>query len=230
VAAVSRDVAEEANLEFGIPWERLTVIPNGRDEVEYRPLDRDRGGLPRIVFVGHMTAVKRPSLFVEVIESLRGRGRPFEAVMVGDGPLEESLRPRAEAAGIEMLGGRDDVPSILGLSDLLVFTSVPQNEGMPGVLIEAGMCGLAIVTTAVPGARDVIEDGRTGIIVGVDDRDGLIEAVDRLVTDRSLREEMGKGARDRCATHFTLRASARLWDELLAGLPAESAEGDEPLG
>jgi glycosyltransferase involved in cell wall biosynthesis len=101
---------------------------------------------------------------------------------------------------------------------------------MPGVLIEAGMCGLAIVTTAVPGARDVVEDGRTGIIVGVDDRDGLIEAVDRLVTDRSLREEMGKGARDRCATHFTLLASARLWDELLAGLPVEPAEGDEALG
>lgn len=225
IAAVSGDVADEAHREFGISRSRLRVIPNGRDGAVYRPLGRAPGTTPRVVFVGHMTPVKRPLLFVEVVEVLRQRGLTFDAVMVGDGPLEEHLRRRAGPAGIEMMGRRDDVPSILGTSDILVFTSVPENEGMPGVLIEAGLCGLAVVATAVPGVHDIVEDGRTGLVIGVDDAQGLIEAVHQLVADPLLRDEMGRRARDRCLERFTLDQSARLWMDLLAGLAAESGGG-----
>ena len=53
-----------------------------------------------------------------------------------------------------------------------MFTSLPPGEGMPGVLIEAGLSGLATVSTRVPGARDVIEDGVTGFLVDIDDKRG----------------------------------------------------------
>ena len=217
IAAVSSDVAEEAHVVYGVPRSRLVVLPNARDSDVYAPgkLERD---IPRLIFVGHLDPGKRPDWFIDVVHGLRERRRDFEAVMVGDGPLEESLRSRAEAEGIAMLGRRDDVPDLLSASDIFVFTSLPPGEGMPGVLIEAGLAGLATATTRVPGARDVIEDGVTGLIVDIDDKDGLVEAVDRLVRDPTLRRSMGKQARARCLERFSLEASAEQWRDLFRRL------------
>ena len=117
-----------------------------------------------------------------------------------------------------MLGRRDDVATLLAGSDIFVFTSLPPGEGMPGVLIEAGLSGLATVSTRVPGARDVIEDGVTGLLVDIDDKTGLIAAVDRLVGDAALRQSMGHQARQRCLERFTLETSARQWRELFGRL------------
>ncbi len=217
IAAVSSDVAEEAHLIYGVPRSRLVVLPNARDPEVYAPGDVERD-VPRLIFVGHLDPGKRPDWFIEVVKGLREKGREFEAVMVGEGPLEEPLRPRAEAEDIEMLGRRGDVPELLAQSDIFVFTSLPPGEGMPGVLIEAGLAGLATVSTRVAGARDVIEDGVTGLIVDIDDKAGLIEAVDRLVGDPALRRSMGKEARARCLERFSLEASAEHWRDLFRRL------------
>jgi glycosyltransferase involved in cell wall biosynthesis len=135
--------------------------------------------------------------------------------MVGDGPLEGDLRVVAEEAGVEMLGRRDDVPRLMSDSDIFVFTSLAPGEGMPGVLIEAGMAGLATVATRVPGARDVVEDGVTGLIVPIDDKPGLVAAVRRLVLDPELRGGMGLRARERAVEKFSLQASVENWHQVL---------------
>ncbi len=228
IAAVSNDVAEEAHVVYGVPRSRLVVLPNARDPEVYAPGEVERE-IPRLVFVGHLDPGKRPDWFIEVVHGLKEKGRGFEAVMVGDGPLEKSVRAGAEAEGIEMLGRRDDVPDLLADSDIFVFTSLPPGEGMPGVLIEAGLAGLATASTRVPGARDVIEDGVTGLIVDIDDKDGLIEAVDRLVRDPALRRSMGKEARARCLEQFSLETSAEQWRDLFHRL-APGFRGRSSLG
>jgi glycosyltransferase involved in cell wall biosynthesis len=129
--------------------------------------------------------------------------------------MEKSLAPDADRAGIEMLGRRDDVPHLLSASDIFVFTSLAPGEGMPGVLIEAAMAGLAIVATRVPGARDVIEDGVSGLLVDIEDQPGLIEAVRRLVTDSELRADLGRRARERAVEKFSLNASVENWHRVL---------------
>lgn len=220
VAAVSDDTAEEALRELGLPASRITVVPNGRDPSAYEratpPVHvRSR---PRLVFVGHLTPTKRPELFLAVVAELRRRHTELDAVLVGDGPLFEHLREPAREAGVEMLGQRDDVAAVLTESDLFVFTSVVAGEGMPGVLIEAGLAALPVVTTDVPGARTVIEDGVSGIVVAVDDRAALVEATHRLTGDAALRARMGQANRARCAEHFTIEASARRWQVLLGTL------------
>ena len=60
------------------------------------------------------------------------------------------------AHGVELLGPRSDVPELLRSADVFVFTSLPTGEGMPGVLIEAGLSGLPAVSTPVPGAATVV--------------------------------------------------------------------------
>jgi glycosyltransferase involved in cell wall biosynthesis len=225
IAAVSSDVADEAHALYDVPRSRLVVLPNARDPETFRPRGDDSGaerqnedGTPRLIFVGHLDAGKRPDWFIDIVQGLRERGRVFTAAMVGDGPLEEMLRRRAEAEGIDMLGRRDDVPDLLADSDIFVFTSLPPGVGMPGVLIEAGLTGLPIVSTRVPGARDVIEDGVTGLLVDIDDKQGMIDAVDGLVLDGRLRRSMGDRARERCLEHFTLEASAEQWRGLFRRL------------
>ena len=217
IAAVSSDVADEAHALYDVPRSRLVVLPNARDPETFRPRER-QGGTPRLIFVGHLDSGKRPDWFIDVAQGLRERGRDFTSAMVGDGPLQESLRPRSESEGVDMMGRRDDVPDLLAASDVFVFTSLPPGEGMPGVLIEAGLTGLPIVSTRVPGARDVIEDGVTGLLVDIDDKQGMIDAVDRLVLDGQLRATMGHRARERCLEHFTLEASAEQWRGLFRRL------------
>jgi glycosyltransferase involved in cell wall biosynthesis len=215
VAAVSSDVADEANEVYGVPRDRLVVIPNARDPEVFLERSPEAAGRPRLIFVGHLDPGKRPDWFIDIVLALRSEGLDLEASMVGNGPLEEGLRPEADRAGIEMLGRRDDVPDLLSQSDVFVFTSLAPGEGMPGVLIEAAMAGLATVATRVPGARDVIEDGVTGLLVDIDDKPGLVDGVRRLVTDSELRAGMGRKARERALDMFSLQASVENWHRVL---------------
>ncbi|HSK06679.1 MAG TPA: glycosyltransferase family 4 protein [Acidimicrobiia bacterium] len=216
VVAVSNEVATEAKVLHGIPEERVVVIPNGRDAAVFRPGER-REGPVRLIFVGHLDAGKRPERFVELVADLRRRGDEIEARMVGEGPLVDEIRPAAEAAGVLMMGRRDDVPRLMAESDLMVLTSRPP-EGMPGVLIEAGLSGLAAVSTRIPGSADVIDDGVTGVLVDVDDFPALVEAAHSLVTDPERRIEMGRRARALCLERFTFEATSDRWRAVLGSL------------
>jgi glycosyltransferase involved in cell wall biosynthesis len=219
VAAVSDAAAREA-LELGVAPERLRVIPNGRDPSRFSLRVHCGTARPRLVFIAHLDPPKRPQRFCDVVAALRGRGLAVEAAIAGDGPLLDSLRPAAAAAGVELLGNVDDVPALLSASDVLVLTSAPM-EGMPGVLIEAGLAGLPSVTTDVPGAADVVEHGETGFVVGVDDLDGLVDATAALVEDADLRARLGAAARRRCEERYGLEAGVHLWRSLLAELIAD---------
>jgi glycosyltransferase involved in cell wall biosynthesis len=217
VAGVSQECLSESRTWFGVPQERLVLIPNGRDPAAFRPspADAEPRSEPVVVWVGRFARGKRPEIFLDVVERMRREGLSFSARMIGDGPELSSLRPRALRLGIELLGARDDVPELLRAADVLVFTSLPAGEGMPGVFVEAGLSGLPVVTTDVPGARTVILETQTGYIEGVSDVQGLAARTAALVKDRALREKLGAAARARCAHDFTLEASARRWQDLL---------------
>lgn len=222
VAGVSEECLQEAAKIFGVPRARLVLIPNGRSAEQFHP--RPEGPprrTPVLTFVGHLSGSKRPMLFIELVQRLRERGLDFEARMVGDGPLRTNLAKDANQAGVTLLGSRDDVPDLLRESDMFVFTSVSEGEGMPGVLIEAGLSGLPIVTTDVPGSRAVVRHGETGYIVGVDATRDLLDRVSTLVENAELRAQMGMRSRTHCMKELTLERSAELWTALLqrTGVP-----------
>lgn len=224
VAGVSEECLEEAHRVFGVPRERLVLVPNGRSPGQFRP--RDEGpprDTPILTFVGHLSSSKRPGLFIELVRRLSERGVRVEARMVGEGPLRAELADDANRAGVTLLGRRDDVAALLRESDVFVFTSIPEGEGMPGVLIEAGLSGVPIVTTDVPGARAVVRHGETGYVVGVDAAEDLVARASTLVQDAGLRSEMGHRARAHCMKELTLERSAELWETLLARAMASQA-------
>ena len=175
-----------------------------------------------LVFVGALTPGKRPQRFVEVVAALRRGGVEVRAVMCGDGPLAGALAGPAADAGVELLGSRADVAEVLRGADVLVFPSLPTGEGMPGVLIEAGLTGLPVVATSVPGAHTIVEHGVSCLVVDVEDLDAMIEATARLVADPVLRRRMGGAARLRCEERFSLDAVTSCWLSFLAPLVARS--------
>ncbi len=227
VAAEGEEVAEECVERFGIPADRVVLAPNGRDPRIFRPLDSRPGGTPPLLaFVGALTHGKRPDRFVEVAAALRARSAAFRAEIIGDGALLDELREPARTAGVELLGLCHDVPERLRNADVFVFPSAPAGEGMPGVLIEAGLSGVPTVATAVPGVASIVREGETGFVVGVDDLDGMVDATEALLRDPDLRSAMGSAAREHCLTHFGLDAVAARWLSLLEPL-LQRASGPE---
>jgi glycosyltransferase involved in cell wall biosynthesis len=215
-AAVSDDVAADLHEVLAVAHERIVVIPNGRDAERYRPAPHARNAdAVSLLFVGAFTEGKRPDRFVDLVRRLRQEGLPISATMVGDGPLRRALEADATAAGIELAGFQAEVVPFLQGADVFVFPSAPDGEGMPGVLIEAGLCGLPVVASRVAGASTVVEDGRTGSLVRVDDADALARAAAGLVRDPARRRSMGQAADERCRANFALPVVAERWDALL---------------
>jgi glycosyltransferase involved in cell wall biosynthesis len=220
VVAVGKEVYDECTGRFGVARRKAVMIPNGRDTSLFSPRpesDETAHTDATVIFVGALTSQKRPDLFIEVVRRLRASARSFRAVMVGDGPLAGTLAPKAAAQGIQFLGTRSDVPELLRRSDLFVFTSLPTGEGMPGVLIEAGLSGLPSVSTSVPGAADVLCDGSTGMIVD-DSVASLTDAVAQLLDAPDHRIAMGMSARIRCESEFGLDLMTQRWRAALQPL------------
>ncbi|MFP4331305.1 MAG: glycosyltransferase [Spirochaetaceae bacterium] len=160
-------------------------------------------------------------------------------LIVGDGPELESMRAYASELGVAervvFTGYRRDVERMFAASDIVALTSLW--EGLPRVLVQAAACGKAIVTFDCDGAWEIVEEGRTGYIVGMKDEANLYRRLDRLVADRRLREEMGRRARSKVDESWSREAMIRsietLYDQLLEnrGLPAPGArrEAGHPL-
>ena len=215
VVAVGDEVLDECRERFRVPPQRVVMIPYGRDPLEYRPRSGPPGSADAtLLFLGALTTGKQPDRFVEVVGRLHAEGRTVNAMMVGDGPLAGTLTPMATAQGIEVLGARVDVPELFRRADVFVFPSRPTGEGLPGVLIEAGLSGLPTVATPVPGAASVISDGQTGMIVD-DSVASMAAAVGQLLDDPDRRAAMGAAARRRCESAFTLDLMAQRWHTAL---------------
>lgn len=214
VVAISDDLAVETETVFGLDPGKVAVIPNGRDPALYSEADHSGAGGPvQLVYVGHLEPAKRPLWFVEVVRRALDVEPATRAVMVGDGPMFEEVREAARELPIRVLGRRDDVPAVLAGSHVLVSPSA--SEGMPGVLVEAGLSGLPVVATDVAGAGTVVEPGVTGHIVPRDDLRQLAGRTAELVADPRTRRLMGEAARRRCHERFTLDRVARSWALLL---------------
>lgn len=137
--------------------------------------------------------------FVEAARRLRGhRGARF--VLVGDvdpgnptSLARDLVQAWAEEGLIEWWGHRTDMPTVLAAAHLVVLPSY--REGLPKGLIEAAACGRAVVTTDVPGCRDAIDPGRTGLLVKVRDARALADGIRELLDDPARLRSMGEAGR-----------------------------------
>ena len=214
--------------------DQYVVIPPGV-ALEARP-DRvsARNGLglplnrPLVLFVGRLTAVKRPDRLIEAMALVLDTRPDAVLAIAGEGELLEETRSRAEPLGesVRFLGWQRDIAGLYAAADCMVLTS--DNEGMPVTLIEAAMAGVPSVTTDVGSAREVVLNEVTGLVVEPDAAaiaDGLI----RLLDD-DLRGKLGAAARKRAEAEFGTRRliadHEALYERLMAELGAAARETD----
>lgn len=178
--------------------------------------------LPVVLFAGRLLWQKGIGEFVEIARRLRGRAR-FRVVGYEEAssPLNVSaarLQTWADEGLIEWLGKRDDMPQMYADSNIVCLPST-YGEGVPKVLIEAAACGRACVTTDTPGCREIVRHGENGLAVPPEDTDALASAVEGLIRDPALRQEMGANGRRVVLDGFTLRQvideTLNLYKELL---------------
>ena len=220
VTALSDDAGRVLVDRFRLPAELVRTIPNGRSADRYPPArdaaDRRAAraalGLPGdgllVAWVGAITPEKRLDLALDVIDRLPD----VRLAVAGDGPLRRELERRDGAARAHFLGDLADPAPLYRAADALLLTS--DSEGLPGVVIEAGLAALPVVATDVGWVRSAVQDGVTGALAPPGDPAALAEALVRVLTgDRSA---LGAAARMHTVAHFELAAVVDAWQDLLA--------------
>jgi PEP-CTERM/exosortase A-associated glycosyltransferase len=214
-------------LERGIPAGRVTVIPNAVDPGEFRPARaadpglRGRLGLDgaRVVgFIGSFYAYEGLTLLVDALPRIRSRHRDVKALLVGGGPEEGGIREAIRKAGLDgvaVLAGRvphDQVTAYYDLVDVLAYPrrSMRLTELVtPLKPLEAMAQGRLVVASDVGGHRELIEDGRTGVLFRAGDPEALADAVTALLADPARAEAMRREGR-------TFVEAERTWEKSVA--------------
>ncbi len=205
VYAVSDEARDSLRSVYGIA--DAITIPNGVDPRAFEDaapaLDLPH---PVVGMVARLAPEKAPDDFLAVAAELPDA----RFAIVGEGPMRDELTQRAPG-NVEFLGFRDDMPGVYASLDVLVQPSY--REGMPMTILEAMACGVPVVATRVGAAADVIDDGRTGLLVAAADVPALTAAVRSLLADEARRSAMGAAARQAVAADFTVDAMARRYAE-----------------
>jgi rhamnosyl/mannosyltransferase len=211
---------------------KCAVIPFGIELDRFQPSDaigrrakaiRERhDGKPLALFVGRLVPYKGVSVLIDAMRGVEGT-----AIVVGGGPLGETLRTQARDAGMTervVFAGEVDDDELMALfhaCDMFVLPSVTHAEAFGMVQLEAMACGKPVICTDLPsGVPWVNQHLRTGLVVPPGNAAALRAAIVRLGTDDALRIRLGAAARERVEREFTVeRMAARtvaLYREVLA--------------
>ncbi len=195
----------------------------GVDLDEYRALPEPPAPPVMVTMVARLLRDKGVQEFVQAARLLRERGLPVAMQLVGGvdaGNPASATQAEVDAWQREgcvlALGERSDVAALYAASHIAVLPSY--REGLPKSLIEAAACARAVVTTDVPGCRDAIEPGVTGLLVPVRDAQALADAIARLAEDAALRQAMGAAGRVLAEREFDIGRVARIQVELYDAL------------
>lgn len=214
VVVTSEAMKETVLARYGLPAEKMRVIPNYVDTELFRPGEAGRQG-QQVCFIGRLEEQKNLFALLEAMAGLEA-----ELVLAGEGSLRAALEARAAELGVRgrFLGAVPNaaLPALLNESAVYVLPSL--YEGHPKTLIEAMACGAAVVGTDVQGIREIVRDGENGLLCAPT-AGSLRAALTRLLADDGLRQRLGAAARAYAVAHFSLdevvKLELALYEELV---------------
>lgn len=173
---------------------------------------REAGSQEKIcfIFAGRLLWDKGIRELIEACKILKAKRLNFECAVAGlidtanVFAVPVSVMEDADAGGfIKWLGPRKDIPELLRQADCFVFPSI-YREGVPRVLLEASAAGLAIITTNMPGCREVVVDGETGVLIAPRDAVKLAAAMENFITNPGIMRKLGLNARKKAEAEFSV--------------------------
>jgi glycosyltransferase involved in cell wall biosynthesis len=223
VVAVSEQTARDARVQRDYPAGHLEVIPNGIDlgayapDAEQRAAVRQELGISADAFVigtvGRMTQVKNQALLVRAAAPLLADG--VHLVLIGDGPEHAAVAQLAAACPrpdrVHLLGQRLDTARLMSAFD--VFALPSQSEGLPMVVPEAMATALPVLSTAVGGVPEVIEQGATGFLVPPGNASAMRAQLAELIAAPELARACGRAAREVALRDYS---TARMAEKYMA--------------
>ena len=192
---------------FGLPKERLRIVPRGVDLEEFAfqpPAEATPQGRPwRIGLIGRLSRVKGHEIALRACHQLQQQGASFTLCIVGDQPNtseRRALETLAQSLGlqeaVEWCGVRREIPSLIASMDLLIVPSLyPESFGRS--VIEAQAVGRPVIASRIGAMADLIDDGTTGLLVPPGDPAALAQAMIRMMHDPALRARCVTAARAR---------------------------------
>ena len=229
--AVSKSTADFLIRDRFVPEDRVNVVFNGAPLDQFAPRSRDEGyairaelGLPMaapvVTTIGRLNAQKGHDTLIAAAAQVVARVPDAKFLVAGDGDLLDVLKAQAAGLGITesivFAGHRKDIPEILAATDVLCISS--NYEGTPLVLFEAMAAGKAVVSTAVDGCREVLQDRKTGMLVPPKDPKKLGDALAAVIEDVPLRARLEKAATiasKRYDISECMRQMQQIYDDLL---------------
>ena len=235
VVVASRAMRDDL-LRRGIPAEKIRHIPHGVDTDRFRPegngsvVRRELGippDAPLIGTVGRLQPWKGHRYFLEAARAILEARPAARFLVVGDitsaadRAYRDEVQRLSDHLGLRgrclFVGTRTDIPDVMRALDVFLLSSVREPFGW--VLLEAQACGTPVVSFAVDGTPEALEDGTTGLLVPPRDSAALAQAALRVLEDRSLRRAMGRAGRRWVSERFSIDAmvgaTEALYRELL---------------
>ena len=209
VTAISHYLKEATKEIF--QFDDIEVIPNFICQTDYarHPVAELRSSLapegePLLVHVSNFRPVKRPVDCVEILARVLKKGISTRLVMVGDGSERPSVEHRARCLGVYdkclFVGKQPRIVDYLSAADVLLLPSEQESFGLAA--LEAMACEVPVIASRVGGIPEVVTDGETGFLSEVGDLEKMAEDAARLLSDITLRREMGKRARDSAVERY----------------------------
>jgi glycosyltransferase involved in cell wall biosynthesis len=179
-----------------------------------------------IVCVASLRDYKGHPYLIEACSRLRAQGIKFECLLIGEGedrPAIESQIARAQLGdSVKLLGqqSRDRVSEILSAADVMVLPSIVmpygKKEGIPVALMEALAAELPVIATSISGIPELLEDGRTGLLVPQRDSAAIANALLRIYENPSFGRRLAKAGREKVLREFNLERNVAALGELLS--------------
>jgi colanic acid/amylovoran biosynthesis glycosyltransferase len=207
--------------------ESVMVVHCGVDVKTLVPKEKGEGPLPSlytIVFVGDLIECKGAQYLIEGCQLLRERGRAFQCLIIGEGPLHKLLEKQIASLGLTSsvsLLGRLDHPEVIRIVQTASCFVLPcivdsrgQRDGIPVAIMEAMACEIPVISTPIAGIPELIDGGINGKLVPEKDPNALARAIEQLWTDPSLAERLGKKGRQKVIEAFNIHRSAQSLKDL----------------
>ena len=203
----------------------VTIIRGSGVDIKKFILVEECMGIPIVMLASRMLWDKGVGEFVEAAKILKQEGVEARFVLVGENDSENpasisnsQLNEWNELETVEWWGEKIDMHKVLAQSSIVCLPSY--REGLPKVLLEAASCGRAIIATDVPGCREIVHDGESGILVPLKDSNFLASAIKELINNPGKRKSMGKNGRILVKREFSeeivVNRTMKVYQELLA--------------
>jgi glycosyltransferase involved in cell wall biosynthesis len=214
IAANSQAAAARLRRER-VPSQRITVIPNGLDVDAFGARQLPKR-LRRVITVANLRKEKAHEVLLEAAARVLADAPDAEFWIVGGGARREELERMARQLGVaartRFFGHRDDVPALLGDSDIFVLPS--RSEACPSGLIEAMASGLPVVATAVGGNVELVRHGENGLLVPPDDAPAIASAIHDLIESPDRAAALGRAARASAVGRFSFERMVAAFENL----------------